>query len=41
MQKNDSQSIHVIDNSIREQMSLFDRFGGQLFQRHHIVDNEF
>ena len=31
MQKNDSQSVHVIDNSIREQMSLFDRFGDNYF----------
>lgn len=31
MQKGTSQSIHVIDNSIREQMQLFDRYGDNFF----------
>ena len=31
MQKNDSQSIHVIDNSVRGQMQLFDRYGDNYF----------
>ena len=31
MQKNDSQSIHVIDNSVREQMHVFDRHGDNYF----------
>lgn len=31
MQKNDSQGIHIIDNSVREQMRLFDRYGDNYF----------
>jgi AraC-like DNA-binding protein len=31
MQKNDSQSVHVIDNSVREQMHVFDRYGDNYF----------
>lgn len=31
MQKNDSQIVHVIDNSVREQMHLFDRYGDNCF----------
>ena len=31
MQKNDSQSIHVIDNSVREQMRFFDRYEDNYF----------
>lgn len=31
MQKNDIQSIHVIDNSVRGQMQLFDRYGDNYF----------
>jgi len=31
MQKNDSQSIHVIDNSVREQMHFFDRYEDNYF----------
>lgn len=31
MQKNDSQSVHVIDNSVREQMRVFDRYGDNYF----------
>ena len=31
MQKNDSQSIHIIDNSVREQMRIFDRYGDNYF----------
>lgn len=31
MQKNDRQSVHVIDNSIRDQMRVFDRYGDNFF----------
>ena len=31
MQKNDSQSVHVIDNSVRDQMRVFDRYGDNYF----------
>ena len=31
MQKSDNQGIHVIDNSIRGQMQLLDRYGDNYF----------
>ena len=31
MQKHNSQGIHIIDNSVREQMRLFDRYGDNYF----------